>query len=113
MKNYLVSNNKNFIVGYEVQEVKLDGNTLSGWDPSFDCVSRYHHYNEDYITYGICNHKLYAIQNETIELIDNGNWTAICGFYNSNSPRTFGYGIKDGNLYELQGKTIVLKNSGN
>lgn len=112
-RGYGIKNGILYTLGYEVQEVKLDGNTLSGWDPSFDCVSRYHHSNEDYITYGICNHKLYAIQNETIELIDNGNWTAICGFYNSNSPRTFGYGIKDGNLYELQGKTIVLKNSGN
>lgn len=99
-------------LGFEITEVKLNGETLSGWDSSFDCISRYHHSNNEYITYGICNGNLYYLQNEEIGLLDSGNWTAICGFYNDNSPRTFAYAIKDGDLYELQGKTIVLKDAG-
>lgn len=92
-----------------ITEMTLDGNKLTGWDPSFDCISRYHHSNADYITYGICNGNLYAIQDETLTLLDNGKWTAVCGYYNDNSPRTFGYGIKDGALYELRGTQIEQK----
>ena len=108
---YGIQNNKLYIINDTIQEVQLDGEELIGWDPTFDCISRYDHANDEYITYGICNHKLYAICNGNITLLDNGNWTAICGYYNNNSPRTFGYGIKDGALYELQGNDIVLKDN--
>ena len=101
-----------------IHELKLGEEELTGWDSSFDCLSRYHHINNDYITYGICNGKLYCLSAEdqfgtmvdTVELLDDETgWTAICGFYNDKSPRTFGYAIKNGRLYELQGKTIVEK----
>lgn len=100
-----------------INEIKLDGEELTGWDSSFDCLSRYHHINNEYITYGICGGKLYCLSAkqeygkwvDTIELLDEGNWTAICGFYNDASPRTFAYGIKNGKLYEIQGKTIIEK----
>ena len=109
-KAYGIKNNKLYTIGDTITELKVDGHELVGWDPSIDCVSRYHQSNEDYTSYGICN-GLYAINNETLTLLDSGNWTKICGFYNDKSPRTFGYGIKNGNLYELQGNDIVLKDS--
>lgn len=90
--------------------VEFEGKPLTGWDSSFDCISRYHHSNDDYITYGICAGKLYYLQNRNVGLLSNETgWTAICGFYNENSPRTFAYAIKNGVLYELQGKTLVIK----
>lgn len=88
---------------------------LTGWDSSFDCISRYHHSNDDYTTYGICDGKLYGITNETIfKLDDTKIWTHICGFYNDNSPRTFAYAISNGVLYEIQGRNpedIIVKDN--
>lgn len=87
-----------------ITPIKYNGQPLTGWDSSFDCVSRYHHCNDDYVTYGICSSKLYAIKNETVTLLDDQKqWTKICGYYNDNSPRTFAYAVGDGKLYELQG----------
>ena len=110
---YGIKNKILYRLSTQVNEIKLDNKTLTGWDTSFDCISRYHHSNNDYITYGICNGNLYGIQDTQMYLLDSNGWTNVCGFYNENSPRTFGYGIKNGNLYELQGKNIVLKDSGN
>lgn len=90
----------------------VEDNTLKGWDSSFDCISRYHHCNDAYTTYGICNGKLYSICNETLTKLDTlKTWTAVCGFYNDNSPRTFAYAIADGNLYELKGNTFTQVNN--
>lgn len=110
---YGIKNNKLYAIGREIVEIKLNGQSLTGWDPTFDCVSRYDHTNEDYITYGICQGNLYSICNQKLKLLDTGDWTAICGYYNDNSPRTFGYGIKNGVLYELQGENIVEKDNSN
>ena len=85
---------------------------IEGWADSYECISRYHHCNKDYTTYGICKGVLYAITDkEVIKLDETRTWDAICGFYNANSPRTFAYGISEGKLYELQGTDIVLKDS--
>ena len=108
-KAYGIKDGVMYKLGEDIQPIKVDGKILTGWDSSFDCISRYHHTNKDYITYGICNGKLYYICDEEAGLLDDGNWSAICGFYNDNSPRTFAYAIKEGSLYELQGKTVVLK----
>ena len=106
----------NYVADFLFEEGELssyefvENDDLIGWDDSFDCISRYHHCNSDYTTYGICNGDLYSICNETITKLDNTKtWTAICGFYNENSPRTFAYAIADGKLYELKGNTFELK----
>ena len=116
---YGICNGKLYTLDQDgINEIKLDGEELTGWDSSFDCLSRYHHINNEYITYGICGGKLYMLSAkqeygkwvDTIELLDdNTDWTAICGFYNETSPRTFAYAIRNGRLYELQGTTIVEK----
>lgn len=95
----------------EISSFVLEGtNAIIGWDSSFDCISRYHHCNSDYTTYGICDGSLYCICNTETELLDETRvWSAICGFYNENSPRTFAYGISDGKLYEIKGHEITLK----
>ena len=83
---------------------------IVGWKSDFDCISRYHHCNNDYTTYGICDGDLYSITNETIKILDDTKiWTAICGYYNSNSPRTFAYAISNGILYELEDDEIRVK----
>ena len=81
---------------------------INGWDSSFDCISRYHHCNDDYTTYGIADGKLYSIKNNEVILLDEERvWTAVCGYYNENSPRTYAYAISNGNLYELKGNTVA------
>ena len=92
----------------EISSFVLEENVeLIGWDSSFDCISRYHHCNSAYTTYGICDGVLYSITNETVKKLDDTKtWTAICGFYNDNSPRTFAYAIANGQLYELKGDTF-------
>lgn len=90
----------------------IEKNEISGWDSSFDCISRYHHCNDGYATYGIANNKLYYINNETVALLDDTkSWTAVCGYYNDASPRTFAYAIADGILYELKNKEIIEKDA--
>lgn len=111
-RGYGIKNNVLYTLGEDVKPVMYNEQPLVGWDSSFDCISRYHHSNDEYITYGICAGKLYAIQNEEVTLISNETgWTATCGYYNDNSPRTFAYALKNGALYELQGKEIVLKDN--
>lgn len=97
----------------ELSSFVLEGtDVIIGWDSSFDCVSRYHHCNSDYVTYGICDGTLYSICNENTDILDETkNWNAVCGFYNDKSPRTFAYAISDGALYELRGSEIVLKDN--
>lgn len=100
----------------EIKQTSPSEQELIGWDDSFDCIGRYYHSNTSYSTYGICAGRLYYINNdEVLELtgteIDPQSWTAVCGFYNEDSPRTFGYAINDSVLYELQGKDIVLKDN--
>lgn len=109
---YGIKESKLYTLSNTIKEMTLDGQELTGWDGSFNCISRYHHSNADYITYGICNGKLYYIQDTELHLLNNDtDWTAVCGFYNDNSPRTFGYALKNGDLYELQGTQIILKDA--
>ena len=84
---------------------------IVGWDSSFDCISRYHHCNSEYTTYGICKGILYSINNDNVKVLDDSRvYTSICGYYNDNSPRTFAYVIdNEGKLYEVKGNTIDLK----
>lgn len=107
---YGVKNGVMYTIGQEIIPVSYNGETLQGWDTSFDCISRYHHSNNEFITYGICDGKLYYLQNNNVGLMSEETcWTAICGFYDESSPRTFAYAIKNNALYELQGTTLVLK----
>lgn len=109
---YGIKNGVMYTIGEQILPIAVDGIILSGWDSSFDCISRYHHSNNDYITYGICQGKLYYLQNRNVQLMsEETGWTSICGFYNVNSPRTFAYAIKNGVLYELQGTNLVVKDN--
>ena len=109
-KAYGIKNGVLYTIGETITPLTYDGQPLTGWDGSFDCVSRYHHSNNLITTYGICNGNLYSIQEDQLQLIDEGNWTAICGYYNDESPRTFGYGIKNKALYEIRDNQIILRN---
>ena len=107
-EGYGIKNGVLHTLGDAIFPVKYNDEVLSGWDSSFDCISRYHHNNEQYITYGVCNGNLYYLQNDIVGLLDEGGWSAVCGFYNDASPRTFAYAIKNEALYELRGKEFNL-----
>ena len=110
-KAYGIKNGVMYRIGDDIEPLTCNGQVLTGWDGSFDCISRYHHSNDLFKTYGICNGNLYSINNTNVELLDSNGWTAICGYYNDESPRTFGYGIKNGALYEIRNDQIILKDN--
>ena len=105
-KAYGIKNGVMYMLGEEIEPLMYNDEILTGWDSSFDCISRYHHSNTNFTTYGICGNKLFAINGTDLTLLDEGNWTAVCGYYNNESPRTFGFAIKDGVLYQLKDTTI-------
>lgn len=79
---------------------------IIGW---VDKISRYHHNNSDYITYGICKGELYAINNKSIKMIDDSRiYTDVCGFYNDKSARTVAFALSNKKLYKIENETISL-----
>lgn len=110
-KAYGIKNGVMYMIDDGITPLTYNDVPLTGWDPSFDCISRYHHTNLNFTTYAICNNKLYSINGTELTLLDNGNngtWSSVCGYYNDESPRTFGFAIKSGVLYQIKGNTLEV-----
>lgn len=103
---YITFNN-NIVTNYNLNERQ----EIIGWE---DKISRYHHNNEDYFTYGVCNNDLYVINNKNIKKInDERIYTDVCGFYNEKSARTVAFALADGKLYKLENETVTLMDDRN